>query len=305
MTYPLGYPLASSESPRTPRSGAGFSNVRATKDPRSSYASSPRLTPRKLADIGGRLSGRDREVMALVGRFRVASGQQLQRLFWPEGSPETRTRLARHGLARLTRLGVLAPLARTVGGVRSGSSGRCFALGLSGQRLLAGTPRRQPRYPHTPGERYLSHTLAIAELYVELVEAERHGPLEILAFDPEPVCWRTYLGPWAARLTLKPDAYLKLGVGEYAYSWLIERDMATESLATIERKAHRHLDYYRTGSEQRARGVTPRVIWIVPDTPRAEAIAEVIGHLPAEARRLFAITTTAETIRFLATEARP
>jgi hypothetical protein len=240
--------------------------------------------------------------MALVGRFRVVSGRQFQQLFWPEGSRETRARLARHGLGRLTRLGVLAPFGRKIGGVRSGSSGRCYALGLAGQRLLAsGRPERQPRHPYTPGERYLAHTLAITELYVGLVESEREGAVEVIIFDPEPGCWREYLGPWGARLTLKPDAYLKLGVGEFAYSWLIERDMATESLATIERKARRHMDYHQSGSELRARGVAPRVAWIVPDEDRAEAIQGVLDRLPTDAKRLFAVATDTEVLGVLST----
>jgi hypothetical protein len=310
MTYPPGYPAASSGAGQTPPNGAGSRPTSATKDSRPFVSSSRRLSPRKLAVIEDQLSDRDLSVMALVGRFRVVSGAQLQRLFWPEGSRETRARLARHGLGRLTRLGVLAPLGRRIGGVRAGSSGLCYALGLAGQRLLAsGRPERQPRHPYTPGERYLAHTLAVAELYVQLIEREREcegaieDAIQIIAFDPEPGCWRTYPGPWGARLTLKPDAYLKLGVGAFAYSWLIERDMATESLATIERKAHRHLDYHQSGSELQARGVAPRVAWIVPDRDRAEAIQGVLDRLPTDAKRRFAVATKAEAPSVLATGA--
>ncbi len=298
MTYPLGYPLASSRSSQTTGNGGSSHAASARKDSRSSLSSSRRLSPRRLAEIEGRLSERDLQIMALVGRFRVLSGAQLQRLFWPEGSSQTRARLTRHGLARLSRLGVLAPLARTVGGVRAGSAGRCYALGLAGQRLL-GTGTRQPRNPYTPGERYLAHALAVSELYVELVQAQRRGVAEIIAFDPEPVCWRPYTGPWASRLVLKPDAYLKLGVGEYAHSWLIERDMATESLATIERKAQRHLDYYRSGQEQRTKRVAARVAWIAPDEQRARAIGAALERLPAEAAQLFAVGTAAEALSLL------
>jgi hypothetical protein len=302
VTYPLGYPAASSGGGQIPPNGGASRPVSATKDSRPSIASSRRLSSRKLAAIDVRLSERDRSIMALVGRFRVVSGAQLQRLFWPEGSRETRARLARHGLGRLTRLGVLAPLMRRIGGVRSGSSGRCYALGLAGQRLLVhGRPERQPRHPYTPGERHLAHALTVANLYVGLVERERAGAAQVIAFDPEPDCWRTYQGQWGARLVLKPDAFLKLGVGAFAYSWLVECDMATESLATIERKARRHLDYHQSGSELQARGVSPRVAWIVPDENRAEAIQSVLDRLPAGAKRRFAVTTEAEAPSVLAT----
>jgi protein involved in plasmid replication-relaxation len=302
VTYPPAYPLASSDATRSACKQGGSRSATATKDSRSSSPFNTRLSARKLAEIESRLSDRDREVVALVSRFRVMSGGQLQRLFWSEGSPQTRARLARHGLSRLCEVGVLAPLARTVGGVRGGSRGRCFALGLAGQRLAASrSPKPQPRRPYTPGVRYLAHLLAIGELYVDLIEAQRWGSIEILSFDTEPACWRPYLGPWGARLVLKPDGYLKLGVGEYAYSWLIECDMATESLATIERKARRHLDYHHSGSELRHRGVTPRVAWIVPDATRAEGIDGVLQRLRPDERKLFAVATYADALSLLPT----
>jgi hypothetical protein len=106
-------------------------------------------------------------------------------------------------------------------------------------------------------------------------------------------------------LTLKPDAYVKLGIGDYEYSWLIEIDMATESLPTIERKSRRHLDYHRSGTAQRTTGVAPRVLWITPDSERAEAIEAVLRRLPDEAQRLFAVTTAADAVSFLIGEVRP
>ena len=296
MTYPLGYPLASSGTrDSAPRSG-GFSATRPTND----LPPSSRLSARKLAAIRERLSARDREVLETVGQFRVMSGEQLQRLFWPVGAPQTRARLARHGLSRLSELGVLAPLARRVGGVRAGSRGLSFAVGLAGQRLLgAEESNRRVRHPHTPGERYLAHTLAVGQLYVELVEAQRRSVVEVLDFDPEPGCWRPYAGPYGARLVLKPDAFLKLGVGDYEFSWLVEMDLATEALTTIERKARRHLDYHRTGDAQRTQGVSPRVVWIVPDQQRARAVELALDRLPADSRRLFAVAVGADAISLL------
>jgi hypothetical protein len=297
VTYPAGYPLASSATIEIAGSGGGFLAVSPTKDLRSSS----RLSARRLARLRDRLSARDLEILASVARFRVLSGEQLQRLFWPDGTPATRTRLARHGLARLSTLGVISPLARRVGGVRAGSQGLTFAVGLAGQRLLApdDASKRRARGPYTPGARYLAHTLAVARIYVELVEAERRGIADVLAFDPEPACWRGFMGPYMARMTVKPDAYLKLAVGDYEYSWLLELDMATEALSTIERKARRHLDYHRSGEARRTHGVSPRVLWIVPDEERATAIQHALDRLPADAHRLFAITITSTAAALL------
>jgi hypothetical protein len=170
---------------------------------------------------------------------------------------------------------------------------------VAGQRLLAkeGSTRRA-RHPHTPGERYLAHTLAVAHIYVELKEAERQGRADLLAFDPEPACWRSYVGPYGARQVLKPDAYVKLGVGEYEFSWLVELDMATEALTTIERKAQRHLDYHRSGEARRTHGISPRVAWVVPDEQRAGSVQLALDRLPAEVGRLFALTTHAGAVTF-------
>lgn len=300
MSYPPGYPPASSTTSRIPTAGAESPAVPPTKDRRSS----PHISARQLAHIHEHLSPRDLEILIAVARFRVLSGRQLQRLFWPEGSAETRARLARHGLARLSRMGVLAPLARRVGGVRSGSQGLTVAVGIAGQRLLAteGSTRRA-RYPHTPGERHLAHTLAIASVYVELVERDRRGECELLAYDPEPACWRPYLAGFGVRQICKPDAYVRLGAGEYVRSWLLELDMATEALPTIERKARKHLEYHRSGEAKRTHRVAPRVAWITPDEHRAQAIQRVLENLPPKATQLFVVTTAGQTASVLTGEA--
>jgi hypothetical protein len=300
---PLGSPLASSAGTQSAPTGGDSGPVTPTKDLRPSR----RLSPQQLAVISQQLSQRDREALRLVSRFRVMSGAQLGRLLWPEGSPQTRGRLARRGLARLVRLDVLQPLARRVGGARAGSASTTFAVGRAGQYLLQSErpSKRRVRRAHTPGERYLAHTLAVAGLYVGLVEAQRWGLVELTTFSPEPKCWRPYPGAFGAPLVLKPDAYLSLAIGEYEYSWLIEQDMATEAQTTIESKARRYHDYYRTGTEQAARGVFPRVLWIVPDPSRAEVVSETLTRLPTEAHRLFAVTAAADALALLTAGARP
>ncbi|HEV3322092.1 MAG TPA: replication-relaxation family protein [Solirubrobacteraceae bacterium] len=262
-----------------------------------------RRLPAPPAPSPDQLSPRDLQILLTVARFRVMSGAMLRELYWPQGSPETRARLARRGLARLAKLELLTPLARRVGGVRSGSAGLSFALGPSAQRLLAaGSPPRRVRRPHTPGERHLAHTLAVAQLYVDLAVLARSqsSRMELLAFDPEPDCWATYPGPYGARQVLKPDAYVKLGIGEYLFSWLIEQDMATEAQVTIAAKAARYVDCWRTGTLQAERGVFPRTAWIAPDKARGEIIQGALRRLPVEARKLFVVTTAADAAAFLA-----
>jgi hypothetical protein len=140
--------------------------------------------------------------------------------------------------------------------------------------------------------------LAVVQLYVDLMVMQR-SRAELLAFDPEPECWCSYPGPYGAPQVLKPDAYLKLGIAEYLFSWFIEQDMATEAPVTIVGKARRYLDCWQTGTLQSERGVFPRTAWITPDAARAEVIREALTRLPTKARKLFVVTTATEAAAFL------
>jgi hypothetical protein len=297
---PVDRPLASSSQARRSRVDGGSSRLVPMQDRRPSG----RLSPRQAALVAERLSERDLEVLRLVGRLRLVSGAQLARLFWFEGNPSTRARLARRGLARLADLEVLERLPRRVGGVRAGSGGLVFTLGRVGQRLLQEKQRsqRRVRRAYAPGPRYQAHALSITELYVSLVEAQRQGLATLLAFDPEPACWRSYPGRYGARLVAKPDAYLRLGVGEFELSWFIEIDLASEALVTLARKGRTYLDLYRSGVLQATDGVFPRIAWIAPDVARAQVITGALARIP-EHPELYAVTTNTEAGTLLRTEA--
>ncbi len=299
---PFAGPLASSKTGQNPSNDGDSGRSLPMKDLRSPE----RRLPTPAAPTLEQLSARDLQILTAVARFRVMSGGQLRELFWPQGSTDTRARLARRGLARLAKLELLSPLARRVGGVRAGSSGTTFSLGPSAQRLLTtDSPTRRVRPPRTPGERYLKHTLAVAQLYVDLTVLTRSGRAELTAFDPEPDCWCSYPGPYGAPLLLKPDASLKLGIGEYLFSWFVEQDMATEAPVTIAAKAQRYIDCWRTGALQTERGVFPRIAWIAPDTVRAEILAKALHRLPPEARKLFIVTTATEAAALLTNGGNP
>jgi hypothetical protein len=294
---PLAGPFASSTLAQNTPTGAGSGSLTPTKDQRSRK----RLSPRRLEAISARLTDRDRQALRAVGRFGVMSGAQLQALLWAEVTPSARGRVARRGLARLVRLDVLQPLTRRVGGERAGSASTTFAVGRAGQYLL--NSGRRVRAAYTPGARYLAHRLAVAQLYVGLA-AQPQDQTELQTFEPEPECWRPYMAGFSAQQVLKPDAFLKLATRDYEFSWFIEVDMATEALSTIKAKALRYHDYFQTGTEQAERGVFPRVLWIVPNSGRAEAISETLAQLPPGAHRLFAVAATADALGLLITEKR-
>jgi hypothetical protein len=180
-------------------------------------------------------------------------------------------------------------LDRDVGGRRAGSRGYLYAIGPAGARLLDRRYGLRIKRLYQPGARFVAHTLAISELVVGLHAADRAGELDLLEVQTEPQCWRGFLGFMGARLVLKPDALVRIGVGAFEDRWFIEIDMDTESRGTLLVKAKRYLSYYRSGREQAESGVFPRVVWAAPTSKRVGQLAEVFAELGGEAGRLFVI----------------
>jgi hypothetical protein len=245
----------------------------------------------RVAAVRARLGERDLAVLRTLHRVRLLRGDQVRRLHVAEGSPLTQSRRTRNLLHRLHQLDLVVRSARVVGGVRAGSNGHIYGLSGLGQAVLdaGGTVGRRRRRIWDTKPFFQDHVLAVAELYVGLVEASRTNQCELLDFDSEPACWRRFTGSSSETVTLKPDAYVRLGVGEYERSAFVEVDMASESLATIQRKCRTFIAYWRTGREQQQEGVFPLVLWLVPNQQRRQRITDVIVRLTAETRALFAV----------------
>jgi hypothetical protein len=243
--------------------------------------------------LAERLSERDWLALHHVATLRFVTGSQLARLcFTDSDDPKANARAARRALLRLTRIGVVERLPRAVGGVRAGSAGFVYRLGLGGYRLavLRGwQPERQRRRSQVPGLLFLHHTLAIAELHTRLIECERSGRVELLALDAEPSCHRINDGLGGRRVILKPDSYVRLGLGPYEDSYFIEVDRATRGSRALGEQLQRYLAYYQSGQEQARRGVFPKVLWLASTPERVRVIAACVERLPADARSLFAV----------------
>jgi hypothetical protein len=249
----------------------------------------------KRADaLRAQLSDRDLAVLTDVGRVRLLSARQIERLHFRTGSERTQARRSRRSLERLHALGLLHRFDRRVGGVRAGSAGYVYGLTGLGQRVMnlpgpaGGQRTRRPWEPSTP---FFSHVLAISEVYVRLREMDRAGLHELVNFDAEPACWRPYLGLGGQGLTLKPDAYYVTAGGAFEDHVFLELDRATESLTVVRRKAQAYVDYWHRGLEQQHHGVFPEVRWLVPTDHRREAIVKTLSELPAENWPLFTVMT--------------
>jgi hypothetical protein len=260
-----------------------------------------RLSTAGLLELGASLPEGERELVRTISKLRLVTHVQAATLL---GSEQTSSgsRMARRALARLTDLGVLARLCRRVGGIRAGSAGYVYYLGPAGQRLIAywdGQGLIRGRFRPEPGGRYVRHRLAVSQLYVEAVQAGRDGLLDLLAFDAEPGCWRVFGDGFGGKRTLKPDTFVRIGLGAYEDRYFVEVDLATESRGVIAAKARAYLDYFNSGTEQQAQGVFPRVLLLTSTEERRAALVETCSRLPAEAWLLFTITTLDQSLTVL------
>jgi hypothetical protein len=258
-------------------SGVSFSS----NDSQAPLPSLVRVRPAKAEAVIAGLSDREQAIVTDVGRLRLASGGQLQRLhFEPSVSGQ------RHGrriLTSLTQRRVLARLGRSIGGVRAGSNGFVYCLDVIGQQFL--NPAADVRRPWLPSEGFVRHAAMVSETFVLLVETARTGQLEVLNFQGEPACWRRFVNRRGSQQLLKPDAFVQVGIGDFVDSWFLECDRATEDLARISRKLQVYVQYWATGKE----AVFPRVLWVASRPGRAAALRQCLATLPEAEQPLFAV----------------
>lgn len=308
MSGPAARPAASSQVARKARPGVRLSQF----SPRTQHASQrpvssvSYLTPARLHHISHELTDTDWKLLEFVASNRLASGSHLTRAFWQTSDRNSAAaRAARRTLARLRDWRVLEALPQRIGGVRAGSSGMVYAVGVAGAKLLAVRGEHSKRL-EAPSALYVAHVLDCTETVVRLHEAHRQQRLDLIEVQPEPACWRAFAGPMGARIILKPDVFLRLAAGpdgEQEDRWFIEVDRATASRGTLQAKLARYLAHFRTGTEQHAHGVYPRVLWSAPEQQRAKRIRKLVHDLPAEAQQLFSVCTFDEAVEFLAAEA--
>jgi hypothetical protein len=124
--------------------------------------------------------------------------------------------------------------------------------------------------------------LAVGELYVQTLRVERDGRLELLSFDAEQDCWRHYADRFGGRLTIKPNAYVRLGLGAYEDRYFVEADLGTEGRSGIARKLRANIAYCQSGVEQARDEMFPHVLLAANSEERRAAVAGVASRLPAE-----------------------
>lgn len=253
------------------------------------------MTNTEMMKLAERLSERDWGIVASTRTYRFLTTRQLTRMhFAPNGVTGRIPRAANLALSRLRGLGLLANLARRIGGVRAGSSAHVWTVTDTGHRLLAWRdhkPRGARVRPYEPSSTFLEHTIAIAEVVLDLTEAATTRQITVSRVELEPAAWRTYLDRSGATLHLKPDLAVTTMTDEYEDAWFIEVDRDTEPPGRIVHKCLQYQDYRRSSTEQRKRGVFPAVVWVVPNQRRHHQLRARIDTEPQIDQRLFTIIT--------------
>jgi hypothetical protein len=248
-----------------------------------------RVTSSVLVDLDRLVTAGDRAVLETLWRVRLASGPQLQALHHGGDGEAAKQRRIRQ-LSRMSRLQLVVRLDRRIGGVAGGSRASVYALDVAGLRLV--DPTGAARRPWVTSSPFVAHSLAVTQLYVDLVTAERLGRLELIRFDCEPRCWRHFTDRRGEPVDLKPDADVIVGAGEFEHHAFVEIDLATESRPRIRAKTQRYIDYDATGREQDCRGVRPRVVWATTTDQRRQLLAETLAPFERTLPGVFVATTT-------------
>lgn len=238
-----------------------------------------RLSAGRRAWVAERLSSRDKLVLDWLARLRLATGRQLEVLCFAglqvTSQPVVRGRV----LGRLTRWGLLEIVDHRVGGSARGSASPTYRLTSGGQTFVASALAR-PTRPYT--DRFTAHTLATAQLAVDLSLAVAGTSVTLEAFETEPASW----APDGLGNYLKPDAYVCLQDSTTRLHTWAEIDLGSESMPALERKLRTYLDFVNRG-QRGPQNLVPQVLISVTSDARLDRVSRLIQRLPAPAVELF------------------
>lgn len=241
---------------------------------------------KRLAHLEETLTPRERAIIDTLDRLRVATTEQLRRIHFSDLTAHSAARQAPALLASLATRQVVVKLERQVGGVRAGSKAAVWSLDAIGQRLAASAcgpaGGRHRRRPWTPSLSFLAHRLAVSEVFAGLSEREQAGAVEVLDFDAEPLSWRRFTSAHGGTAHLKPDAFVRLGVGEIERAAFVEIDRDTESRSTLAVKLRSYRQFWDSGREQERRGYFPKVVFAVPSDARKSVLVDLFANQPTE-----------------------
>ena len=263
-----------------------------------------RIGRAQLQAIAERLDATDRELLALLAAHRYATTRQLAQITelpGQYGSARSALRQTSRRLRRQHGLGLVAHLARRIGGTRAGSAGYVWYLTAAGQRLTSeGQGRGARRRFQEPSALFLAHTLAITQARFVIEQAIHAVGGHLARLRTEPACWRSWLRLGGALGWLKPDleAITATDTGAEDH-WLLEVDLDTEHPARLLAKCHDYQAHLASGTFQAQHGYYPQVVWLLTNQVRAGRLAEQIAADQMLTPGLFKITAAPEQLAAL------
>ncbi len=216
--------------------------------------SGPSSAPARLRDplaVLGVLTGRDRQLLALLGEHQVLTTSQLTRLAFPSRV------MAQRRLLRLYQLGVLDRFRwyQTVG-----SQDWHYTTGLLGAELLAAARTATPPRPSEQHRRIsrlaasprLAHLLGINEVFTRLAgHARTHPGAALNAWWPERRCAEHY------STLVRPDGYGQWTQAGRRVEFFLEYDTGTEPLTRVVAKLAGYADLAAAGGP-----AIPVLFWV-------------------------------------------
>jgi hypothetical protein len=225
------------------------------------------------------LTSRDLDILRSVREYKFLATRQIYALhFSTHASYASGIRACTRVLARLLEHKLLYRLARPIGGGGGGSMSYVWGIGAAGDRLLRADPdsqyeKRFRAYEPTP--MFLAHTLAIADVRVELQGLAEAGELEVLRIVTEPSNWRSFMSR-GRMLVLKPDLYVVTASEESEWHRYVEVDRGTESIQVLLKKASIYEEFKNTGDDEERLGIVPQVLWLMPNKQRVDRFEEAL-----------------------------
>ena len=293
--------LAVPTSATTPTTMKAAATTEAAKSQRQAPT---RIGRAQLQAIAERLDPTDRALLALLVAHRYATTRQLAQiteLSGQYGSARSALRQTSRRMRRQHGLGLVAHLARRIGGTRAGSAGYVWYLTAAGQRLTSeGQGRGSRRRFQEPSALFLAHTLAITQARVVIEQAIHAVGGRLARLRTEPACWRSWLRLGGALGWLKPDleAITATDTGAEDH-WLLEVDLDTEHPARLLAKCHDYQAHLASGTFQAQHGYYPQVVWLLTNPTRAGRLAEQIAADQTLTPGLFKITAAPEQLAAL------
>jgi hypothetical protein len=262
------------------------------------------------------LTGRDRELLVSLLKYRYLSTSQVERLHFPSEQTATRRLRLLASAGYVTTFTPTASADRLVTLVKKGAEAVAEELGVPLDQLGWDPKRAEPK-----DYLFLKHFLAASDFRITLTQACAARPeLRLLGFIPEHVVdgaagsdlkkkvkdvTTDTMNP-GQKIFHQPDGVFALQRGESSALFFLEIDRGTEVLSNPDRGVLKHVRFYLSslvsGSYQRYQqefGLAKpfrafRTLFVVSSAERLKNIREICGTSmfnPEHAKRFIWLTT--------------